>query len=185
MSYDNTQVVTAEMSVVEVFEAITSALRRSTDGILEAADCMVQFEGAKNYTALKKKLTDEKVMGVSTISQYMTIGKCKVLKANIEHIPASFNSIYHLAKLEKEEEGFIERAIENGKLCRSTKLETIRKWGDRKSTGWVSVSIDIDANVSKEIREKIRMAAMNAAKEMGACVKPESLKMKASKKGVQ
>jgi hypothetical protein len=171
MNTVNTAIDTANMSVESVFTKITAALRRSTEGVLDAASYLVQFEGREDYPKLKKQLIAEKIIGESTISMYMKIGKCTALYLNIEKLPPSFNSIYHLASLEGKKKGFIEEAIAIGKLDRTTKLDEIRKWGDHKSSDWVAITIDILANTSSEMREKIKTAAIKAAQDLGASVK--------------
>jgi len=172
MNAVNAAIETTNMTVESVLSEIATALRRSTQGVLDAARCIVQFKGHNEFPILEKKLIAEKVMAKSTISQYMTIGKCTVLARNVDKLPPSFNSIYHLAKIEAKQKGFIENAVQSGKLDRTTKLEEIRKWGETKPSEWVAITIEIPAHVSNEMREKIKAAAIKAAENLGASVKP-------------
>lgn len=172
MNTVNTAIDTTNMTVDTAFVAIDNALRRSTEGVLVAATYLVQFEGREDYVKLKNQLIAEKVIGESTISMYSSIGKCTVLYKCIDKLPSSFNSIYHLSKLEKAQKGFIEDAIANGKLDRTTTLKEIRKWGEKNPAEWVAITIEIPANVSNEMREKIKAAAIKAAENLGTSVKP-------------
>lgn len=177
----NFQCSADELTVESVFSNITTALRRSTEGVLEAAKFLVQFESYKEFGKLKKQLVSEKVMAKSTISQYLTIGKCTVLSSVYGNLPPSFNSIYHLAKLEKKTKGFIEAQIGEGKLNRATKLEDIRVWGETSVSSWASILIEIDAKVTKDIREALKKEMILFIRNKGLSVKPESVKKQSGK----
>ncbi len=184
MNAANFETCANELTVELVFSNIQVSMRRTTESVLAVGKYLVDFEGYKEYAELKKKLISEKLMAESTISQYVQIGKCTVLSQVVDKLPASFNSIYHLAKLEKKAKGLIERKIAEDKLNPSTTLEEIRLWGEARQneSQWVSITIEVPAGVSNEIRELIREAAIRIAKENGVDIKPPAGQKAAAKK---
>jgi hypothetical protein len=168
--------VAPSATVESAFNKITTALRRSTEGIIEAAQCIVQYEKSSDFLQLRKRLVEEKVMAESTVSQYITIGNCTVLALNIEKLPPSFNSLYHLAKIEKSKPGFIEAQISNGKLNRASKLEAVRSWSDAKGTEWTTISIEIDAKTPDDVKAIIKKEMTEVVEKHNAKCKTRSNK---------
>lgn len=171
------------LTVETVFTSITSALHRSSEGVLEAAKCLVQFEGYKEFGELRKRLAAEKIMAKSTISQYLTIGKCTVLSRVVDKLPPSFNSIYHLAKMEKKTKGYIEDQIAKGKLNRATKLEDIRASTGISQSDWIQIMVEVNSHISPSERKSLKEEIINLIQVKGHKVKPASTKKSSAPKG--
>ena len=176
MDSTSMNVVSSEMTVEVVFLKINQTLRRSAEGVLQVADYLYQFESHCDFQKLVKELSDKKILAKSTISQYITIARCDVLKNHLENLPPSFNSIYQLAKIEKNKKGFVEDKVNKGLLSSATKLETIRKWGTTKASSWKSITIQVQVQTDKKTVESIKAEAVKIAEKYGAVTKPVSVK---------
>lgn len=175
--------ISVEATVEATFTKIKAALQRSAEGVLDAADLIVQFSKHKDYPMLTKELVKNKLMAKSTISQYSTIGKCAVLRSVINKLPQSFNSLYHLAKLEREQSGFIQNLISNGKLSPSTTLEYLRGYGTSTKSKWSNIVVEVDSKTDADMREQLRKMFIELAKQIGVDVKVPSPKKPVNKGG--
>lgn len=165
-----------ETTVQVALGRIRAALNRSVEGVLDAADCIVEYSNHKDYPKLMNELVNNKLMGKSTISQYTTIGKCVVLRKVIKNLPQSFNSLYHLAKLEREQSGFIENLISRGNLSPSTTLEELRGYGSSVKGTWTTIVIEVDSKIDVDTREKLKNEFIAITKQLGVDVKAPSTK---------
>lgn len=176
-----------EVTVESAFNEIKSSMLRSTVGVLDAARVLIDFFSRDDYPKLKKELISNKLMGESTLSQYQTIGRCAVLREVVEHLPASFNSLYHLAKLEKENAGFIKSAIAKGELQPCTTLDKIRQWdgkGSGKQEG-TSIVLQFEGKIDKEAADQIRQKLVEYAISLGVKVRVPAEKKAVAKKEVK
>lgn len=178
-------------TIEDRFNEITATLRRSVDGVLKTGRLIYEASNQTGMDLLSEMLVRHKVLAKSTISQYRTIGGCGAIHtADIEaQLPASFNSIYHLAKLESDHPGFLRRYINSGKLNASTTLENIRSWGsDRSLNGeaWATISVEVDGKLSSAQRKAVKQKLIQFLRNEKVPVKDQgSRSSKSSSKGAR
>ena len=169
-----------DKTIEKRFEEIATILRRSVTGVLQTGRLIYEASLDSGAERLNNMLVSRNVLAKSTISQYRTIGACEALHTpEIEgKLPASFNSIYHLAKLESNTPGFLINKIEKGELNASTKLEEVRKWTEKSVSAWASMSIDIDATLTLSERKEIKGKLIKYLKSIEVKVKVPSTRLK-------
>jgi hypothetical protein len=130
---NNPSSITSKASVDVAVDEISTSWHKSVENILKTANLIRKFSFTDEWKAIQEELINKKIMKSSVISMMMRISSNTALNnpQNLNYLPPSYNSLYNLSIMSPD---VIERKINDGEICSSTKLEEIRGWSPKKQS---------------------------------------------------
>jgi transcriptional regulator with XRE-family HTH domain len=146
------------MSLDEHVTRISSALGRVRSSIFELVVAIKSAHDELGGSVFQNELADRLGMNKSTLSRWLQIGNSPSLKQKQDQLPATFSSLYDLARLEKkyvDQYGPTDGERRFGKLIDSGRVGPLSEQADIQA-----LLKDIDEKVQKQ-RKKSRESNIN------------------------
>ena len=119
-----TGVLISGSNVDEAVLKISTAWHKATQSIIQTAQLLLEYKFSSEWTEIQNRLIKDKIMSGTVISMLTNIAENPILTApeNIPLLPASYNTLYQLHKLDND----LPRVLSEGQVTPDLTFEGVR-----------------------------------------------------------
>jgi len=106
---------------------IETSWNKTVQSLLETANLLIQYQKREDWFQIKAELAARKIMKSEVLSMMTSIGRNKLLNdgSYTKKLPCSYNSLYHLSKMD---EPALKVKLDSGEITPTIRLIDVRKF---------------------------------------------------------
>lgn len=112
---------------------IHTSWNKTVESLLETAKMLINYQQRPDWFQIKDELASRNIMKSEVLSMMTSIGRNSLLndKQYLNQLPSSYNSLYHLSKMEDAK---LKDALDNHTVTKAIRLEDVRKLAESNKT---------------------------------------------------